>query len=68
MVLIETKKQSLLEHVSDHKEWKKVLRTRTNVLAVFAASEKDLKGKMNLLDDVAEAMRGRATIVAVNCG
>ena len=66
--MIETRKQSLLEPVSDHKEWKKILRTRTNVLAVFASSEKELKGKLSLFEEVADEMRGRAVLVTFNCG
>jgi hypothetical protein len=32
--------KSLVESVEDHKEFKKLLRTKTNVLVLFSASEK----------------------------
>uniref|UniRef100_A0A9R1SP80 Protein disulfide-isomerase A5 n=2 Tax=Cyprinus carpio TaxID=7962 RepID=A0A9R1SP80_CYPCA len=54
----------LIEKVSDHKDFKKLLRTRTNVLVLYTKSGAHLK----LLSDVAQAVKGQGTIAWVNCG
>ena len=41
--------KSLVENVSDHKDFKKLLRTKNNVLVVYAASDKILEDKQGLI-------------------
>ena len=53
--------------VSDHKEWKKLLKTRTNVLALFSAGEKHVADFLSVYDRVAGRMRGKGTMVYVDC-
>uniref|UniRef100_A0A4W3JF62 Protein disulfide-isomerase A5 n=1 Tax=Callorhinchus milii TaxID=7868 RepID=A0A4W3JF62_CALMI len=63
--LMAAKVSPLIEKVEDHKEFKKLVRTRNNVLVVYSKSaERSLK----LLSDVAEAVKGQGTIAWVNCG
>ena len=56
-----------LVDVDDMKEWKKLLRTRTNVLAAFGTSKKALKNAVPVLDKVASSVKGQGTIVTVDC-
>jgi len=60
--------KSLVENLSDHKDFKKLLRTKNNVLVVYAASATILEDKQGLLKDVSLEVKGLGTVVAVNCG
>uniref|UniRef100_A0A8C1YIA6 Protein disulfide-isomerase A5 n=1 Tax=Cyprinus carpio TaxID=7962 RepID=A0A8C1YIA6_CYPCA len=64
VALSAAKVSPLIEKVSDHKDFKKLLRTRTNVLVLYTRSDAQLK----LLSDVAQAVKGQGTIAWVNCG
>uniref|UniRef100_A0A4W4GTJ2 Thioredoxin domain-containing protein n=1 Tax=Electrophorus electricus TaxID=8005 RepID=A0A4W4GTJ2_ELEEL len=56
----------LVEQVRDHKDFKKLLRTRTNVLVLYTKSGED--AQLKLLSDAAQAVKGQGTIAWVNCG
>uniref|UniRef100_A0A9J8D4Z5 Protein disulfide-isomerase A5 n=2 Tax=Cyprinus carpio TaxID=7962 RepID=A0A9J8D4Z5_CYPCA len=58
----------LIEKVSDHKDFKKLLRTRTNVLVLYTKSASSGDAQLKLLSDVAQAVKGQGTIAWVNCG
>ncbi|KAI8497165.1 Protein disulfide-isomerase A5 [Branchiostoma belcheri] len=60
-------KMSYVLTVDDHKEFKKILRTRTNVLSLFAKSEKAASPIMDTFAQVAEDMKGLGTLVFVDC-
>ncbi|CAH1241659.1 PDIA5 [Branchiostoma lanceolatum] len=53
--------------VEDHKEFKKILRTRTNVLSLFAKSERAAGPILDTYAQVAEDMKGLSTLVFVDC-
>ena len=53
--------------VSNHKSWKKVLKTRTNVLALFANGEKSTEDFLPVFEKVAYAVRGQGTLLFVDC-
>ena len=53
--------------ISDQKEWKKLLRTRTNVLALFMSGEKHVASLLPTFDSVADRIRGKGTLVYVDC-
>jgi len=60
--------KSHVEVVSDHKDLKKLLRTKNNVMILYFANEKvasDLREKLN---EVSVEVKGLATIAAVGCG
>lgn len=61
-------KSSEVVHISDIKDWKKELRTKKNVLALFTKDSKKSTKLIGLLDKVSVAMRGLATLVLVDCG
>ncbi|XP_066543542.1 protein disulfide-isomerase A5 [Amia ocellicauda] len=67
-LLLAVKVSPLIEKVSDHKDFKKLLRTRTNVLILYTKSATSGDGQLKLLSDVAQAVKGQGTIAWVNCG
>lgn len=57
-----------IEDISDQKEFKKLLRVKTNVLALFAKSVRDTSEVRKIISGVAIEMKGQATLVFVDCG
>lgn len=53
--------------VSDLKEWKKLLKTRNNVLALFADSKNSVSDFLPMLEKVAQEVRGKGTLVFIDC-
>ncbi|KAK4019857.1 protein disulfide-isomerase A5 [Daphnia magna] len=60
--------KSALDEISDLKEFKKLLKTRTSVLVCFTKSLKESSNVIKQLAEVSEAVRGTGTIVTVDCG
>ncbi|XP_030065079.1 protein disulfide-isomerase A5 [Microcaecilia unicolor] len=58
----------LIEKISDHKDFKKLLRTRNNVLILYSKSAAVAEHQLKLLSDVAEVVKGRSTVSWVDCG
>lgn len=62
--------KSPLKHVltiSDQKEWKKILRTNKNVLALFTSGDKSVSDFLPTFDKVSNRIRGKGTLVYVDC-
>ena len=59
--------KSLVESVSDHKDFKKVLRTKNNVLAVYSNNPKKSTEIIKILDEVSVEVKGLATILSIDC-
>ncbi len=53
--------------VGDQKEWKKLLKTRTNVLALFANGQKHLSDFLPVYEHVAKKIKGKGTLAYVDC-
>jgi len=62
------KSQVKLESFEDLKVFKKFLRTKTNVLVLFTKDEASIKPISSLLNEVALATKGIATLATINCG
>lgn len=64
-----TKKSTLglIEDVTEFKDVKKLLRTKTNVLILFAKSGKDTVDITKVFSEAAEEVRGQATLCYVDC-
>lgn len=60
--------QKSVDDVSDVKEFKKLLKTRTSVLVLFSKSTREASSVLKVLAEVADAVRGQGTIVTVDCG
>ncbi|CAG0921552.1 unnamed protein product [Notodromas monacha] len=57
-----------LQEISDHKDFKKILRTKTNVLLLFVESTRSAKPLISICQDVASKVKGSGSIFLVNCG
>ena len=58
--------KSLIEEISDHKEFKKFLKTRNNILVYFYSNS--IPAEISeLLKRVSESTKGLATLVSVDC-
>lgn len=53
--------------ISDLKEWKKLLKTRNNVLALFTEEQKYVSDFLATFEKVAGEVRGKGTLVFVDC-
>lgn len=53
--------------VSDLKEWKKLLKTRNNVLALFANGKKDVADILPVFEMVASNTRGKGSLIFIDC-
>ncbi|KAH9503116.1 Protein disulfide-isomerase A5, partial [Bulinus truncatus] len=60
--------KSLIIRVDDVKEFKKLLRTKTNLLVICAQSEKATSKVSHIFEEVAQEMKGKATLAYINCG
>lgn len=60
--------RSSIVEVNDIKPFKKLQRTHTNLLVLFAQSERDASSRFEVLAQVAEEMKGKGTIAYINCG
>lgn len=61
-------KSILIDNISDHKELKKLLRTKNNVLILFTSNPtKETQNTVKALDEAAQAVKGEATAVHIDC-
>lgn len=63
-----TNGRELIEDISDIKDFKKLLRTKKNVLILYSKSAKEVADTLRLCTDVALEMKGQATVAYVDCG
>ncbi|CAK1588630.1 unnamed protein product [Parnassius mnemosyne] len=68
-VSVQVKKQKthLLTDINDIKEFKKLLRTKTNVLILFMNAPKSSQSILAVFKETADAMKGQATLVSIDC-
>ena len=59
--------KSLVTQVSDHKEFKKLLRTKTNVLVLYTGNTKQSEEVMKVVEEVSVEVKGLATCLALEC-
>lgn len=57
----------VLEDVDDIKEFKKLLRTKTNVLVCFYNDHRGSQSVIKLFKEVAANIKGQGTMVLVDC-
>ncbi|KAK2570032.1 Protein disulfide-isomerase A5 [Acropora cervicornis] len=60
-------RSSIIE-INDVKSFKKIQRTHTNLLVIFAQSDNDASSKFEVLVQAAEEIKGKGTIGYINCG
>jgi len=59
--------KNLIESVADHKDFKKILRTKNNVFVCFSSGAKASSKIIKILEDVAQDVKGLGTILSVDC-
>lgn len=66
---VEAKKQksSVLSDITDIKEFKKLLRTKTNVLILFVNEPKSSASIIDVFKSTADALKGQATLALIDC-
>ncbi|CAH1155033.1 unnamed protein product [Phaedon cochleariae] len=62
-----TNKKLIVDEVGDIKDFKKILRTKTNVLVCFHNSYKESQNVIKLFKEVANNIKGEGTMVLVDC-
>ncbi|CAG0899562.1 unnamed protein product [Cyprideis torosa] len=67
LVPADFKKENLVEECRDFKDFKKILKTRKNVLVLFADSQKSGERLLGVCREVALAIKGSGSILYVNC-
>ncbi|CAG9766876.1 unnamed protein product [Ceutorhynchus assimilis] len=60
-------KNLVVDNLADAKDLKKLLRTKTNVLACFYNSYKKAQTILSVLNDVARNVKGEGVIAIINC-
>ncbi|XP_072930576.1 protein disulfide-isomerase A5 [Epargyreus clarus] len=66
-VQVKKPKTSVVTNIEDMKEFKKLLRTKTNVLILYVNSPKASHAILDVVKDVADTMKGQATLVSIDC-
>jgi len=56
-----------LEEITDAKEFKKLLRTKNNVLVLFVSTTKRTYFTIKMFKDAAEVVKGQGTLAFVDC-
>jgi len=59
--------KNLVENVSDHKDFKKLLRTKNNVFVIFSGGVKVSADIQKKLVEVADLVKGLGTVAAIDC-
>lgn len=58
---------AVITDISDIKEFKKLLRTKTNVLILFVNEIKNSQSITDVFKDTADSMKGQATLAIIDC-
>lgn len=61
-------KASPVEEYADHKDFKHLLRTRTNVMVLFVSSVSRAAAFLKIYRDAAKDVRGIGTMIMIDCG
>ncbi|XP_055904063.1 protein disulfide-isomerase A5 [Eupeodes corollae] len=66
-VLTKTHKDVVVDNISDFKDLKKLLRTKTNVLIMFSSGSRESQASVKVFRETAEAVKGVGTMVLIDC-
>lgn len=67
LVAAKSKLSAVQEDITDYKDFKKLLRTKNNVLALYVSSVKEAASEVKVFREAAEAIRGTGTMLFVDC-
>lgn len=60
-------KSSVVDNISDMKEFKKLLRTRINVLVLFVKDKASAQGTIKVFQEASGHVKGQGTMVLLDC-
>ncbi|KAL1132792.1 hypothetical protein AAG570_010744, partial [Ranatra chinensis] len=60
-------KTNNIEEISDLKEFKKILRTKNNVLVCFISSQRQVSHVLKVFKETAEIIKGQGTMLLIDC-
>lgn len=60
-------KTTVITDINELKDFKKLLRTKTNVMILFVNMPKSSQPVIDVFRDTADAMKGQATLVMIDC-
>lgn len=64
---VKKQKSNVISDIDDIKEFKKLLRTKTNVLVLYVNNQKSSQSVLDIFKEVADSMKGQATLVVIDC-
>ncbi|XP_065357827.1 protein disulfide-isomerase A5 [Calliphora vicina] len=64
---INGKTNVIIDDVSEYKDFKKLLRTKTNVLVLYTSNTKQSSEQIRIFKETAEAIKGSGTMVLMDC-
>lgn len=64
---VKKQKTAVVTDIGDIKEFKKLLRTKTNVLILFVNEPKNSHSIIDVFKDTADSMKGQATLAIIDC-
>lgn len=67
LVAAKTKLSAVQEDITEYKDFKKLLRTKNNVLALYVSSAKEAASEVKVFREAAEAIRGTGTMLFIDC-
>jgi hypothetical protein len=59
--------QKTIEELTDIKDFKKILRTKNNVLVCYVSSLKQASNIVKIFKEAAEVVKGQGTMLLVDC-
>lgn len=60
-------KNVVIDNITDARDFKKLLRTKTNVLVCFTSSLKQSAPAIKIFKEAAQIVKGQGTMVLVDC-
>lgn len=64
---LNSKTNAVIDDVSEYKDFKKLLRTKTNVLVLYTSNAKQSAEPIRIFKETAEAVKGTGTMVLMDC-
>ncbi|CAD6996829.1 unnamed protein product [Ceratitis capitata] len=60
-------KNAVVDDITEFKDFKKLIRTKTNVLVMFVAGVKEAPVELKVFRESADVVRGTGTMVLIDC-
>lgn len=57
----------LIDNIKEHKDLKKTLRTKNNVVILYISNQKAAQNVIKALDEAAQSVKGEATAILIDC-